>query len=105
MVRSDGAGRLRDPGSGQPVARPDTHEKRGGGGAIDLTMRLLGVSFVEAVKRLSDHGEMGSSSEPSSALVSTVLIPSLPHPPHTEPARTRRRAQDLCTRRQEPRAM
>jgi hypothetical protein len=30
----------------------DTRAKRGGGGAIDLTMHLLGLSFVDAVKRL-----------------------------------------------------
>jgi hypothetical protein len=32
----------------------DTRERRGGGSAVDLAMHLLGVSFVEAVKRLSD---------------------------------------------------
>lgn len=32
----------------------DTRERRGGGSAIDLAMHLLGVSFVEAVKRLAD---------------------------------------------------
>lgn len=32
----------------------DTRERCGGGSAIDLAMHLLGVSFVEAVKRLSD---------------------------------------------------
>jgi hypothetical protein len=32
----------------------DTRERRGGGSAIDLAMHLLGVSFVEAVKRLTD---------------------------------------------------
>lgn len=31
----------------------DTRERRGGGSAIDLAMHLLGVSFVEAVKRLT----------------------------------------------------
>jgi hypothetical protein len=30
----------------------DTRARHGGGGAIDLTMHLLGVSFVDAVKRL-----------------------------------------------------
>ena len=30
----------------------DTRAGRGGGGAIDLAMHLLGVPFVEAVKRL-----------------------------------------------------
>lgn len=30
----------------------DTRAGRGGGGAIDLAMHLLGVSFVDAVKRL-----------------------------------------------------
>ncbi|HEY1891516.1 MAG TPA: hypothetical protein VGG63_13970 [Steroidobacteraceae bacterium] len=32
----------------------DTRERLGGGSAIDLAMHLLGVSFVEAVKRLTD---------------------------------------------------
>jgi len=31
----------------------DTRAQRGGGGAIDLTMHLLRVSFVDAVKRLA----------------------------------------------------
>jgi hypothetical protein len=31
----------------------DTRAGKGGGGAIDLTMHLLRVSFVDAVKRLS----------------------------------------------------
>lgn len=31
----------------------DTRAKAGGGGAIDLTMHLLGLSFVDAVKRLT----------------------------------------------------
>lgn len=31
----------------------DTRERRGGGSAVDLAMHLLGVSFVEAVKRLT----------------------------------------------------
>lgn len=30
----------------------DTRARHGGGGAIDLTMHVLGVSFVDAVKRL-----------------------------------------------------
>jgi hypothetical protein len=30
----------------------DTRARRGGGGAIDMTMHVLGVSFVDAVKRL-----------------------------------------------------
>ena len=30
----------------------DTRAGRGGGGAIDLAMHVLGVSFVDAVKRL-----------------------------------------------------
>lgn len=38
----------------------DTRERRGGGSAIDLAMHLLGVSFVEAVKRLTE----GSTSTP-----------------------------------------
>lgn len=31
----------------------DTRAKKGGGGAIDLTMHLCGLDFVGAVKRLS----------------------------------------------------
>jgi len=31
----------------------DTRACKGGGGAIDLTMHVLGVSFVDAVKRLT----------------------------------------------------
>jgi hypothetical protein len=31
----------------------DVRERKGGGGAIDLTMHLLGVSFVDAVRRLT----------------------------------------------------
>lgn len=31
----------------------DTRPRVGGGGAIDLTMHILGLSFVDAVKRLS----------------------------------------------------
>ena len=38
----------------------DTRARVGGGGAIDLAMHVLGLAFVEAVKRLSvrlpDHG-------------------------------------------------
>jgi len=30
----------------------DTRARAGGGGAIDLTMHILGLSFVDAVKRL-----------------------------------------------------
>jgi hypothetical protein len=32
----------------------DTRARRGGGGAIDLAMHILGVSFVDAVKYLTD---------------------------------------------------
>lgn len=35
----------------------DTREQRGGGSSIDLAMHVLGVSFVEAVKRLTDTGQ------------------------------------------------
>ncbi len=33
----------------------DTRAQRGGGGAIDLSMHILGLSFVEAVKHLIDR--------------------------------------------------
>jgi hypothetical protein len=39
----------------------DTRARRGGGGAIDLAMYLLGLSFVDAVKHLTgeaaQHGQ------------------------------------------------
>ena len=34
----------------------DTHAKIGGGGAIDLAMHLLQLSFVDAVKLLVERG-------------------------------------------------
>jgi hypothetical protein len=34
----------------------DARDRRGGGGAVDLTMHLMGVDFVSAVKRLKAHG-------------------------------------------------
>jgi hypothetical protein len=42
----------------------DTREKRGGG-AINLAMHLLGVSFVEAVQRLSDDGKWDRVQNPA----------------------------------------
>ena len=36
----------------------DMHAKKGGGGAIDLAMHLLQLSFVEAVKLLTDRGHL-----------------------------------------------
>ena len=33
----------------------DTRARQGGGGAIDLAMHVLGLSFVEAVKHLTDE--------------------------------------------------
>lgn len=33
----------------------DTRAKKGGGGAIDLAMHLLQISFVDAVKFLAEH--------------------------------------------------
>ena len=32
----------------------DTRARKGGGGAIDLAIHVLGLSFVDAVKRLSE---------------------------------------------------
>jgi hypothetical protein len=34
----------------------DTRARRGGGGAIDLAMHLLGLSFVDAVRHLTAAG-------------------------------------------------
>jgi hypothetical protein len=33
----------------------DTRARKGGGGAIDLAIHVLGLSFVEAVKHLTDQ--------------------------------------------------
>lgn len=38
-----------------PAKWYDTRAKKGGGGAIDLTMHLLQVSFVDAVKLLAER--------------------------------------------------
>ncbi len=40
-----------------PAKWYDTRAKKGGGGAIDLTMHLLQVSFVEAVKLLAERND------------------------------------------------
>jgi len=39
----------------------DTRQARGGGGAIDLVMHVLGLSFFEAVKRLVAASEVTSA--------------------------------------------
>ena len=36
----------------------DTRARKGGGGAIDLTMHVLGLSFVEAVKHLTSQPKL-----------------------------------------------
>ena len=33
----------------------DTRARKGGGGAIDLAMHVLGLSFVDAVRRLTEQ--------------------------------------------------
>jgi hypothetical protein len=38
-----------------PAKWYDTRAKKGGGGAIDLTMHLLQISFVDAVKLLAER--------------------------------------------------
>src|SRR5450631_615373 len=39
----------------------DTRARRGGGGAIDLAMHVLGVAFIDAVRHLiSENSEHGS---------------------------------------------
>jgi hypothetical protein len=35
----------------------DTRARRGGGGAIDLAMHVLGLSFVDAVKHLTSEAD------------------------------------------------
>jgi len=35
----------------------DTRAHKGGGGAIDLAMHVLGLSFVDAVKHLTDEAD------------------------------------------------
>lgn len=42
----------------------DTRACKGGGGAIDLAMHLLGLSFVEAVRHLADQGGTHGSDRP-----------------------------------------
>jgi len=42
----------------------DTRARRGGGGAIDLAMHILGLSFVEAVKHLGRIGARHGSDHP-----------------------------------------
>lgn len=42
----------------------DTRTKRGGGGAIDLAMHILGLSFVEAVKQLTSGAHRRGSDHP-----------------------------------------
>jgi len=36
----------------------DTRAMKGGGGAIDLAMHLLQVSFIDAVKHLTERGQL-----------------------------------------------
>lgn len=42
----------------------DTRACKGGGGAIDLAMHLLGLSFVEAVRHLADQGGTHGTDRP-----------------------------------------
>jgi len=42
----------------------DTRAAKGGGGAIDLTMHLLGVSFVEAVRFLTAKATIHGTDRP-----------------------------------------
>jgi hypothetical protein len=42
----------------------DTRAKKGGGGAIDLAMHVLGLSFVDAVKLLTERARLRGSDRP-----------------------------------------
>ena len=42
----------------------DTRARRGGGGAIDLAMYLLGLSFVDAVKHLTSEAVQDGPDHP-----------------------------------------
>lgn len=42
----------------------DTRAGKGGGGAIDLAMHLLGLSFVEAVRYLANQGGTHGADRP-----------------------------------------
>ncbi|MGH8207143.1 MAG: hypothetical protein ACRETK_10230 [Steroidobacteraceae bacterium] len=42
----------------------DTRARKGGGGAIDLAMHVLGLSFVEAVKRLTADAALHGPDHP-----------------------------------------
>ena len=51
MAREHGMRRLRD--SDDRPKWYDTRARKGGGGAIDLAMHVLGLTFVDAVKSLN----------------------------------------------------
>jgi hypothetical protein len=42
----------------------DTRSRKGGGGAIDLAMHVLGLSFVDAVKRLTEPAGLHGPDHP-----------------------------------------
>jgi hypothetical protein len=42
----------------------DTRARKGGGGAIDLAMHVLGLSFVDAVKRLTEYSSLHGPDHP-----------------------------------------
>jgi hypothetical protein len=42
----------------------DTRARKGGGGAIDLAMHVLGLSFVDAVKRLTENAGVHGPDHP-----------------------------------------
>lgn len=42
----------------------DTRARKGGGGAIDLAMHVLGLSFVDAVKRLTENAALHGPDHP-----------------------------------------
>lgn len=42
----------------------DTRAKKGGGGAIDLAMHVLALSFVDAVKRLNENAGLHGPDHP-----------------------------------------
>jgi hypothetical protein len=42
----------------------DTRARKGGGGAIDLAMHLLGLSFADAVKHLTEHASLHGPDHP-----------------------------------------
>jgi hypothetical protein len=56
--------RYEDAGHSDYLIRYDTRARKGGGGAIDLAMHVLGLSFADAVKHLTEHASLHGQDHP-----------------------------------------